>query len=99
MTPPRTEARGRYTESWDSTLAERCYIIGVTKCSWQTDVQHAFSDCLAWFQVAVKMPDSSPLEELTAGETNSGHIGYQCQGRQPLQEAEAILADQLREVR
>ena len=45
------------------------------------------------------MPDSSPLEELTAGETNSGHIGYQCQGRQPLQEAEAILADQLREVR
>ena len=37
-----TSARGRYTGNWDSTLAERCYTIGVTKCSWQTHVQHAF---------------------------------------------------------
>ena len=63
------------------------------------------SDCLAWFPVAVKMPGSSPLEELTAAVEAVKQIlvtlatDVDPTGRQSLQEAEAISADQLREVR
>ncbi len=64
------------------------------------------SDCLAWFPVNVKMPGSSPIEELTASVENVRRILAKIStshadpaGRQPLQEAEAILADQLQAVR
>ena len=63
------------------------------------------SDCLAWFPVAVEMPGSSPLGELTAAVEAVKRIlvtlatNVDPTGRQPLQEAEAILAEQLREVR
>ena len=59
------------------------------------------SDCLAWFPAS----GSSPIEELTAAVEAVKRIlatlatNADPTGRQPLQEAEAILADQLREVR
>ena len=56
------------------------------------------SDCPAWFPVAVKMPGSSPLEELTAAVEVVKRIlatlatDVDPTGRQPLQEAKAITA-------
>ena len=64
------------------------------------------SDCLAWFPVSIKMPGMSLIEELTASvdcvrrslakllSSNADPTS-----RQPLQEAEDILAEQLRAVR
>jgi hypothetical protein len=64
------------------------------------------SDCLAWFPVNVKMPGSSPVEELTAAVEDVRRIltklstsSADSTGRQPLQDAEAILAEQLQAVR
>ena len=64
------------------------------------------SDCLAWFPVNVKMPGSSPIEELIAAVgdvrrilTKLSTLNADPAGHQPMQEAEAILAEQLRDVR
>ena len=64
------------------------------------------SDCLAWFPVTVKMPGSSPIEELTAAVESVKRILNKLlsteagsNSRQPLQEAEATLAEQLSTIR
>ena len=64
------------------------------------------SDCLAWFPVTVKMPGSSPIEELTAAVESVKRILNKllsteagANSRQPLQEAEATLAEQLSTIR
>ncbi len=64
------------------------------------------SDCLAWFPVSVKMPGSSPIEELTAAVedirrilTNLSKSNVDPSGHQPVQETKAILAEQLQAVR
>ena len=64
------------------------------------------SDCLAWFPVTVKMPGSSPVEELTAAVESVKRILNKLlsakagsDNRQPLQEAEATLAEQLSTIR
>jgi len=64
------------------------------------------SDCLAWFPVGVKMPGSSVIEELTAAVesvrmalTKLTTTQADPTSRQPLQEAELVLAEQLRAVR
>ena len=64
------------------------------------------SDCLAWFPVNVKMPGSTPIEELTAAVEDVRRILTKLSasntdpaGRQPIQEAEAVLAEQLQTVR
>jgi hypothetical protein len=64
------------------------------------------SDCLAWFPVNIKMPGSSPIEELIAAVEDVRRVltkmfvsNADPAGRQPLQEAESILAEQLQAVR
>jgi len=64
------------------------------------------SDCLAWFPVNVKMPGSSIVEELTAAVEDVRRIltkmstsNADPEGRQPMQDAEAIIAEQLQAVR
>ena len=64
------------------------------------------SDCLAWFPVSIKMPGTSLVEELTAAvEGVRRSLTKLLAGnsdptaRQPLQEAEEVLAEQLRAVR
>ena len=64
------------------------------------------SDCLAWFPVNVKMPGSTAIEELTASvegvrRSLSKFLSANADPttRQPLQDAEDILAEQLRAVR
>ena len=64
------------------------------------------SDCLAWFPVTVKMPGFSPIEELTAAVESVKRILNKLfsaeagsNNRQPLQEAEATLAEQLSTIR
>ena len=61
-----------------------------------------YSDCLAWFPVNVKMPGSTPIEELTAAVEDVRRILTKLSasntdpaGRQPIQEAETVLAEQL----
>ena len=57
------------------------------------------SNCLAWFPVGVKMPGSSVIEELTAALESvrmvlTKLVSTQAEptSRQPLQEAELVLA-------
>ena len=64
------------------------------------------SDCLAWFPVIFKMPGSSPIEELTAAVESVKRILNKLlsaeagpNSRQPLQEAEATLAEQVSTIR
>ena len=64
------------------------------------------SDCLAWFPVGIKMPGTSLIEELTAAVDGVRRslakllsANTDPTTRQPLQEAEDILAEQLRAVR
>jgi hypothetical protein len=64
------------------------------------------SDCLAWFPVNVKMPGSSIVEELTAAVEDVRRIltkmstsNVDLESRQPMQEAEVIIAEQLQAVR
>jgi Reverse transcriptase (RNA-dependent DNA polymerase) len=64
------------------------------------------SDCLAWFPAGIKMPGTSLIEELTASVDGVRRSlakllssNADPTSRQPLQEAEDILAEQLRAVR
>ena len=91
--PRATRSRRRGRTKWDPT-----YMVDSRA--------KRISDCLVWFTVGVKMPGSSVIEELTAAVESvrmvlTKLVSTQAEptSLQTLQEAELVLAEQLRAVR